>query len=73
LSEYFLASQNEIKDPGFIIEGLTFDLIPENDVSSDMANYPSDSWFKEVGYKGAFDPQGMNWAKNWSLFSKYMD
>lgn len=70
--QIYFSVYNEIADPGFNLNGLTFDVIPSKDVSGNMANYPADDWFREVNYKGAFDPAG-NWAQGWTLFSKYMN
>lgn len=72
LADYFVSAQNEIKDPGFDLNGLTFDVIPSKNVSENLASYPGDGWFREVGYKGAFDPVA-NWAQGWTLFAKYMN
>lgn len=72
LNTYFSSAMNEIYNPGFNLNGLTFDVIPANNVSENLASYPVDSWFETVNYKGAFDPNG-NWAEGWTLFSKYMN
>ncbi len=72
LSSYFSTAQNEIADPGFNLNGLTFDVIPSKDVSQNLAEYPDDGWFLQVSYKGAFNPDE-NWAQGWTLFSKYMN
>ncbi len=72
LSVYFTDAQNVISDPGFMLDGLTFQIIPTNNVSENLAPYPADGWFEEVNYKGAFNPVG-NWADGWTLFSKYMN
>lgn len=39
--------------------------IPANVQTSDLADYPADSFFQTVNYKGAFDTE--NWAAGWSL------
>lgn len=72
LALYFIEAGNTVTDPGFILNGLTFDVIPSNNVSENMADYPADDWIQSVNYKGAFDPTS-NWAEGWSLFSKYMN
>lgn len=72
LTTYFTSAMNEVYNPGFNLNGLTFDVIPSNDVSENMAAYPTDSWFETVNYKGAFDPNE-NWTEGWTLFSKYMN
>lgn len=71
LSEYFSTAANDVADPGFIINGNTFNIIPTNDVSGNMATTP-DTWFKTVNYKGAIDPAN-DWTAGWSLYSKYMN
>ena len=72
LNNYFFSAKNIISNPGFDLNGLTFNVIPTNDVSEDLANLPNDGWFKTTNYKGAFDPNE-NWAEGWSLFAKYMN
>jgi hypothetical protein len=70
LTEYLNNSGNEVSDPGFIINGNTFKVIPTNSVSQNLAA-TTDEWFNTVNYKGAIDPSD-NWLENWTLFSKYM-
>ncbi len=72
VAEYFTTAMNEVYDPGFNVTNEVFNVIPTNDVSSNMATIPSDSFFKDVNYKGAFEP-GSNWANGWTLASKYMN
>lgn len=72
LSNYFSEAKNTISDPGFSLGGISFQIIPTNDVSENMGDYPGDSWFEAVNYKGAFNPNE-NWAHGWTLFSKYMN
>ncbi len=71
LAAYFTDAGNEVNDPGFTLDGLSFKIIPTKDVSGNMDNYPAE-WFETVNYKGAFDPSS-NWADGWTLFSKYMN
>ncbi len=71
LSDYFTSAGNVVADPGFNLDGLSFKIIPANDVSGNLDAYPAD-WFQAVNYKGAFDPN-TNWAAGWTLFSKYMN
>ncbi|MEA1877078.1 MAG: hypothetical protein U9N86_09435 [Bacteroidota bacterium] len=59
---YFESAGNQVSDPGISGDNP----VPQNDVSSNMADYPAD-WFTQVNYKGAFDPNGTNWAKGWTL------
>jgi len=72
LESYFASAQNSITNPGFNLDGLTFNVIPSKDVSENLGPYPADGWFQQVNYKGAFEP-GVNWAEGWTLFSKYMN
>jgi hypothetical protein len=39
--------------------------VPASGASSGAA--PTDSWFDNVTYQGAFEPGGTNWASGWSL------
>ena len=71
LAAYYSSAGNDVSDPGFTLDGLTFQIIPTNNVSGNMDTYPAD-WFQTVNYKGAFDPNA-NWAEGWTLFSKYMN
>ncbi len=68
---YFTTAMNEIYDPGFNVTTDVFNIIPTNDVSNNMTNIPSDPFFQNVTFKGAFEP-GNNWAAGWTLVSKYM-
>ncbi len=72
LASYFVDAGNSYQDPGFELNGLTFDIVPSANVSENMADLPTDNWFTQVNYKGAIDPEE-NWAKGWTLFSKYMN
>lgn len=71
LAQYFIDAGNEMADPGFNINGNTFNVIPSNDVSGNMDSN-TDPWFVDVNYKGAIDPNN-NWTAGWTLFSKYMN
>lgn len=71
LAAYFTSANNEIYDPGFNITSSVFNIIPTNDVSANMTTIPSNTFFNDVSYKGAFEP-GKNWAAGWTLVSKYM-
>ncbi|MEJ2595764.1 MAG: hypothetical protein P8100_11725 [bacterium] len=72
LDAYFMVAGNTVTDPGFELNGLTFKVIPTNDVSDNLGEYPDDGWFEEVGFKGAL-AEDYNWVADWSLFSKYMN
>lgn len=61
IAEYWTTSGNSIADPGVSDSNP----VPTGDVSGAVA--PVDSWFTNVSYKGAFDPNGENWAKGWTL------
>ena len=41
------------------------------DVTTNLAAYPSDDFFDAVSYKGAFDPSGGLWLSGWSTLHKY--
>jgi len=71
LTDYFATANNTVSDPGFVLNGNTFNIIPSKNVNENMASVP-DQWFKNVQYKGAIDPAS-NWTAGWSLFSKYMN
>mgnify|MGYP006935315517 CR=1 FL=1 len=71
LLSYFDTAANEVSDPGFNINGNTFNIIPSNNVGGNLATAP-DAWFTTVNYKGAIDPAN-NWLAGWSLYSKYMN
>jgi len=71
LADYFATANNTVSDPGFVLNGNTFNIIPSKDVSGNMASVP-DQWFKSIQYKGAIDPAN-NWTLGWSLYSKYMN
>jgi len=72
IAAYFTVAQNEIYDPGFNVTSDRFNIIPTNDVSGNMATTPTDTFFINVNYKGAFKP-GDNWATGWTLVSKFME
>lgn len=61
IAEYWDNSGNTISNPGIS----TSNPIPTGDVSGAVA--PSDSWFDNVTYKGAFEPNAANWAAGWTL------
>ena len=72
LAEYFISANNEIYNPGFNVSSDNFNIIPTNDVSANMATIPTDTFFTNVNYKGAFEP-GNNWTEGWTLVSKYIN
>lgn len=41
------------------------------EVTSNLAEYPSDAFFDAVSYKGAFDPSGDLWVSGWTTLHKY--
>lgn len=71
LSSYFTEGLNVVANPGFTINGNTFNIIPANNVGGDLSEVPN-SWFNTVNYKGAIDPAN-DWTAGWSLYSKYMN
>lgn len=70
VAAYFAEAGNTVTDPGFNVTADMFNVVPTNDVTGNMAQYPVD-WFETVSYKGAIDPNN-NWLAGWTLFSKYM-
>jgi len=74
VAAYFATAGNAVEDPGITIDEAfsLFNPVPTNSVGGTMTNTP-DAWFETVNYKGAFDPNGTNWAAGWTLFSKYME
>lgn len=72
VAEYFATASNQVYDPGFNISENIFNIIPTNAVNDNMATTPSDSFFMDVNYKGAFEP-GTNWAEGWTLVSTVMN
>ncbi|MFT5336997.1 MAG: hypothetical protein ACI9YL_000999 [Luteibaculaceae bacterium] len=48
--------------------GASIDLIPNSAVVNNGVP-ASDSWFNQVTFKGAIDPNGVNWADNWTRIS----
>ncbi len=42
-------------------------LVPTSASANATAAVPSDSFFDDVSYHGAFEPNGTNWASGWSL------
>ena len=72
LTAYFTAAGNIVADPGLTIANGKFGVAPKQNYTGNMADYPSDSFFEHVSYKGAVDPAN-NWINGWTLFaSKYL-
>lgn len=59
----FAENGNQHTDPGVTAT----DFLPANSI--DLGEAPSDSWFDNVDYRGAFDTQ--NWTDGWTLYSGY--
>ncbi len=70
LANYFTSAGNIVADAG-LSAGNKFGIVPSQNYTGNMAEYPSDSFFDHVNYKGAIDPAN-NWVKGWTLFSKYL-
>lgn len=68
-ADNFAAKNNEVIDPGIIWDINNLNPVPTADVSQNMAEYPAG--FSQVNYKGAFDPNGNNWANGWTKISSY--
>ncbi|MEE4197237.1 MAG: hypothetical protein V2I54_06305 [Bacteroidales bacterium] len=69
LQNYFEQANNLMTDPQIEITETEYHLIPQGEVSGNLASYP-ESWFEEVNYKGAFDPAGDDWINGWTLLSQ---
>ncbi len=69
LAAYISGAHNTVDvNPGLTYPtsgNFSFNAVPTINVSNNMAAYPSD--FESVNYKGAIDPNGINWAKSWTL------
>ncbi|MFB6257879.1 MAG: hypothetical protein ABEH38_04220 [Flavobacteriales bacterium] len=72
----FTANNNQVADPGIAYSFSLgspnggIDPVPSNGGVVSGAPAPSGSFFQNVTYRGAFDPNGANWAKNWTLVDK---
>ncbi len=69
----FAANGNAVSNPGLSYAVITpgsfaLNLVPSNPA---VGGTPTDPWFTNVSYKGAFDPNGENWLNGWSLVSNY--
>ncbi len=58
---------NTVADPGIVYTPLN--PIPSNSANVTGGVAPTDSWFTNVTYQGAFDPAGSNWADWTRLFN----
>jgi hypothetical protein len=67
IDAYFLTENNEIRDPGIIMEDDLIELIPMNELTGNKYSLEND-WFESVEYKGAFGHY--NWAYGWTLLSE---
>jgi len=67
VDNYFLLGNNEIHNPGIVIEEAFMQLIPTNELSGNIFSM-NDRWFESVSYKGAFGYS--NWANSWTLLSQ---
>ncbi|MEM7163400.1 MAG: hypothetical protein AAF487_13270, partial [Bacteroidota bacterium] len=63
LQATFAAGNNSVEDPGLAwdLNAGSIQLVPQNSLSEGTA--PGGTWFENVTYKGAFDPNGTNWVK----------
>ncbi len=69
LQNYFINAGNETSNPGITITESDYDVIPNNSVENNLANYP-DEWYDPVTFKGAFNPNGYNWLEGWSILTQ---
>lgn len=67
ISSYFRNQLNQIENPGISADSIPYDVLPENTVYNNLAEYP-ETCFEKVSYKGAFGSR--NWLDNWSLIWK---
>lgn len=76
LINHMVENMNVVADPGLAAVSRTAEgaLDPRpsgDDITTDLAEYPSDAFFEAVSYKGAFDPTGDLWLMGWSTLHKY--
>ncbi|HCQ29302.1 MAG TPA: hypothetical protein DIU39_03385 [Flavobacteriales bacterium] len=71
-ASYFATANNTVADPGlsnnFAANG--YNPVPGNAANVSGGTAPTDAWFDNVTYKGAFDPNGTNWAKGWTYLDE---
>ncbi len=60
-ANYFTTAGNVVTNPGISATNP----VPTAVLAAGVA--PTDPWFDAVTYKGAFDPNGTNWAKGWTV------
>ncbi len=70
LAGYFVQAGNLVADPGLSMANNKWGIIPNKHVSDNLAPYPASSWFDNVNFRGAVDPNN-NWVEGWTLFSKH--
>ncbi len=63
-AEYFATAGNTVTNPSLTLENP----VPANAQNSNLATYPSESFYTNAGYKGAFGTS--NWANGWTLLYK---
>ncbi len=63
----FLTWGNSVADPGIVYTPLN--PVPSNSANVSGGVAPTDAWFTNVTYQGAFDPSGSNWASWAKLFN----
>ena len=72
----FAANSNQVADPGISYNisigspSGNLDPVPSNSGVVNGATAPNASFFQNVTYRGAFDPSGGNWAKDWTLLGQ---
>ena len=66
----FSSQNNQINDPGlsYSFAPAGVNIVPSVSITSSSVN---DNWFTTVNYVGAFQSNGQNWAKEWTLIDGY--
>ena len=68
LALHLINNNNAIADLG--LDAST--IVPASDavITDNLAAYPTDDFFTDVSYKGAFEPGSSDWLDGWSLLSR---
>lgn len=71
----FSQNNNQVADPGLsynisVSSPSGLDPVPSNSGPVTGAPSPNDPWFENVSYRGAFAPNGTNWAKGWTMLDE---
>ena len=66
-ADYFYQANNQIENPGFIINSNSYYLFPSAGFTGETIP-PDNPWFDNVNYQGAF--KNVDWLLGWSLLSQ---